>query len=557
MEPHWPTLSAARTDGASWIDKFIVDRTEDICRFVESIRGYGRCTAISRCRSGCNAILRLRWENTDARDWAIRIPIPENSVFMEEKIRNEIVMLTYLDTYTTIPIPKIYRAGTAEDNPTGLGPFIVTNWIKGRNLVKVLKERNLLAPNGFDITPEGEEILRHVYGQIAGFLLQLWTHDFDKIGAIGIDEEIEGYEVIYPPLTLYMNELVRRYGIRKTALPRQTYSHSHEYFNSLFGLQWAHVVLQKNSVKNSTDAREKFSVRAIMVHLARTFVNQRGDESPFKLFCDDFSLSNILVDENFQITGITDWGFTYAAPPQFASSCPWWLMVWSPDKIIQKVGVSQFRDAYSRQFSIFINQLKLRELERGMQDPDTLSSKMVASFVDHGGWFILACRMGAIVDDIYWKLLDNACWGRGFSRDTRMLFFSTKASDRVLFIRDREVFVEGKIRDLIEYCQLMGIPCTERYKPESLVKPHIVMVDKMTQTSLEGVNEGNENTNTIDDGDDEDINDEDTSNTLVWQPIRQPFDPILFYENRENYEIRSIGTQVGIIDDPPTPNPKQ
>ncbi|EGE80473.2 phosphotransferase enzyme family protein [Blastomyces gilchristii SLH14081] len=520
MEPHWPSLSAAKTHRDSWTERFLVERTEDLCRFVESVRGFGRCTAISRCRSGHNVILRLRWQASDASDWAIRIPIPENSVFMREKLRNEVAMLNYLDTHTTVPIPRVYKVGTAADNPTGLGPFIITNWIKGRSLVKVLRERNLLAPDGFVLVPEGERIMKRVYGQIAGFLLQLWTKEFEKIGAVGVYEGVGaragalgGYEVRYPPLTLYMNELVRRYGLKKTALPQQTYSRSHEYFKALLGMQWSHVVLQKNSVRNSTDAREKFTVRGAMALVASSFISRDVDnEAPFRLFSDDFSLSNVLVDENFEITGITDWGFTYAAPSQFAYSCPWWLTALPPDTIIQRFGMSRFREVYTRQFAIFVDQLKLREIESGMQGPGSLSSKMVNSFLNRGAWFVLACRMGAILDDVYWSILDNFCWGRVVSRDERVMWLAAVAADRDYYIRDREVFVERKIRDLIEYCRLMGIPCTERYAPPpSVVRLPRVMMDKMTQTPSMVASEGGDNINTNDDYDgDDDIEEEDS-----------------------------------------------
>ncbi|OJD21839.1 hypothetical protein ACJ73_06819 [Blastomyces percursus] len=299
----------------------------------------------------------------------------ELGVFLREKLRNEITILNYLDPHTTVPVPKVYKEGTVADNPTGLGPFVIMNWIKGRSLVKVLRERNLLAPDGFDLVPEGERIMKRVYGQIAGFLLQLWTKEFEKIGAVGIYE-----------------------GAGAGAGRRQ--------------------------------------------------------RSPFKLLSDDFSLSNVLVDENFEITGFTDYGFTYAASSQFASSYPC--------------------EVYTRQFVIFVDQLKkLREIESGMQGPGSLSSKMVNSFLGRGARFVLACHMGAILDD---------------------------------------VFVERNIRDLNEYSRLMGIPWAERYTPPSVVRLPEVMVDKMTQTPSLVASEDNEDINTHDDydGDDDDSEEEDS-----------------------------------------------
>lgn len=74
-----------------------------------------------------------------------------------------------------------------------------------------------------------------------------------------------------------------------------------------------------------------------MKAIAFNFMSSSDDNGPFKLFSDDFSPHNVLVDEStLQVTAAIDWEFCYAAPAQFASSIPWWLLLQKPDDIINE-----------------------------------------------------------------------------------------------------------------------------------------------------------------------------------------------------------------------------
>jgi hypothetical protein len=61
--------------------------------------------------------------------------------FPEEKIWYEVATMRYIAEKTTIPVPKIYGWGTAEENPTGLGPFMIMEYIEHeRTLSEALKD---------------------------------------------------------------------------------------------------------------------------------------------------------------------------------------------------------------------------------------------------------------------------------------------------------------------------------------------------------------------------------------------------------------------------------
>lgn len=59
----------------------------------------------------------------------IRFPKAGATMFPEEKVRNEIAVIRYIQDHTTLPVPFFLHWGTKEKNPLGLGPFIIMDWI--------------------------------------------------------------------------------------------------------------------------------------------------------------------------------------------------------------------------------------------------------------------------------------------------------------------------------------------------------------------------------------------------------------------------------------------
>lgn len=57
-------------------------------------------------------------------------------------------------------------------------------------------------------------------------------------------------------------------------------------------------------------------------------VNKDYDQGPFKLICDDFSPSNMIVrsHDDLTIVGVVDLEWVYAGPAQLFASAPWWLL---------------------------------------------------------------------------------------------------------------------------------------------------------------------------------------------------------------------------------------
>jgi len=105
----------------------------------------------------------------------IRFPKPGKVMFPEEKVRNEVAIMWYIQEHTSIPVPFIFHWGTKEQSPCGLGPFIIMEYVDHACDIsdalntpgRPLEERPILDPS------VEEERLRKLYGQIADVLLQL------------------------------------------------------------------------------------------------------------------------------------------------------------------------------------------------------------------------------------------------------------------------------------------------------------------------------------------------------------------------------------------------
>ncbi|EAW19681.1 uncharacterized protein NFIA_027550 [Aspergillus fischeri NRRL 181] len=434
--------------------------SKGICDLANRYRKRDDCLLRSMHSGSFNFSLRLHWED-GGEDWLIRFPLPGKSMFLDEKVRREAVLMEFVGSRTEIPVPRVIAYGAAHENPTGLGPFIIMTWIEGRKMSEILRKDT---PGKEDILKPDidSRILGLLYSQMAEILLELWKLDFDcivktnKVGSIWLTA---------PPLTLEVNELMRTCGLGNRT-PSGVYHSSTDYIASLLQLQSTHLREQRNSVYDSEDCREKYACRQLMKAIAFDFISHEDNHGPFKLFCDDFGPSNVLVDDSLRVTGVIDWEFCYTAPVEFAGSIPSWLLLQRPHRIINELDAARFLDMFLPKAEIFLNCLQQKEGTNGANPEYRLSARMQKSIEDKSAWFILAARMVSSVDMIYWELLDEFCWGPRLSIAERIRNVTTIPEKH----KERERFVRLKIRHLPEYYTELGEETTVEYEEEGLTK---------------------------------------------------------------------------------------
>ncbi|KAI1960615.1 hypothetical protein LOZ58_003687 [Ophidiomyces ophidiicola] len=224
-----------------------------------------------------NVCVRLHWDD-DGPDWLIRFQIPGKTVFADEKLRGEIAVIKLVRQNTSIPVPEIITYGSAAENPTRLGPFIVMTWLEGVRM-KELMEKKVCSPDRFEETLLDPELdanaLITLNREFSGILCQLWTLEFDKIGSVDFNSDSNSWEVKSRPITLGMNELVRYGGINEENLACGTFESSLDYVFHLCEMRELHFMKQRNSVHDSRDCRAKYTCRRLLKSAATLFTSKR------------------------------------------------------------------------------------------------------------------------------------------------------------------------------------------------------------------------------------------------------------------------------------------
>lgn len=366
-----------------------------------------------------NILFRMKFQ--DGGSAIIRFPKPGATMFPEEKVRNEVAAIRYIQDHTSIPVPFILHWGTKEESPLGLGPFIIMEYINNEmNLSKALnmpelriEDRPRLDPN-IDIGK-----LEMLYGQFADILLQLNKISLPRIGSLEQNEDFT-YEVARRPLSIHMNELVRLGTLPRSKLPDVTFESSSSYFNALAELHIEHLKHQRNdAVDSATDCRRKYVARQLFRRLSndRRLIasTSNNDTGPFKLWCDDLRPSNVLLNADLQIVGVIDWEFTYASPAEFSSAPPWWLLLEQPE--YWPDGIEAWTEVYEHRLQTFLKVLIEREdtlihSER-LEEEQRLSQPMWESWRSGDFWVSYAARKNFAFDAIFWQKLDRHFFGLG------------------------------------------------------------------------------------------------------------------------------------------------
>ncbi|KAI1753171.1 phosphotransferase family protein [Xylaria castorea] len=411
-------------------------------------------------KGGYNVVYRLEYK--DGSSAVMRVPIRGIVPFPDEKVRYEVATMRYVAANTTIPVPHVYYYGTTADNPIGLGPFIIMDYIEHhqsmtRELLdpkRAANERPILDP---DI---GEEKLEFLYSQAANILLQLSFLKFPRIGSLvekegGISTSVEGR-----PLIANMNDLIVHTNAPASILPSQTYASADEWYRALADMHITQLAFQHNdAVEDEDDAREKYVVRQLFRKLAaeRRLAPEPESDGGFTLFSEDFRPTNILLDKDLRVVGVIDWEFAYAAPAQFSFDPPWWLLLEEPE--YWTGGYRVWMEAYEPRLRTFLRMLEAEE--KKMTDADIaekvgrmslagggktevpLSQRMRESWEKRTWMRNYAARKSWAFDLIWWKFLDESYFGSNENEDYQIRLELLSESQREAM----EAFVACKMEE--------------------------------------------------------------------------------------------------------------
>lgn len=394
-----------------------------IGRLIAKHRGGTPVELCAPVRGAFNVCLQMKFE--DGGSAIIRFPCPGVVMFPEEKVRNEVAVMRFIERNTTIPVPHVFYHGTADESPCGLGPFIIMEYIEhAHTFVAALNTPGLSADDRPVLNPQiSSERLELVYSQMADILLELSKHSFPRIGSL-TKADNGSWPVLRRPVTLNMNELVQLANYPRSELPSTRFPTSADYLKALADMHIMHLSSQRNDAINSAvDCRRKYIARHLFRKLASPSQPRGGDyHQSFKLFCDDMRPSNVLVDADYKIVAVIDWEYTYAAPVEFAFSPPWWLLLESPE--YWPGGLSDWAATYEPRLRTFLRVLEMREevaLQNGtLGHHQRLSGPMRASWETGAFWVSYAARKSWAFDAVFWKWIDVKYFGESGSFEERI-----------------------------------------------------------------------------------------------------------------------------------------
>ncbi|KAK0710457.1 hypothetical protein B0T21DRAFT_404994 [Apiosordaria backusii] len=446
----------------------------EIVRLVKKYHGGKGGTWHTALRGSYNGVFVVKFDepNTYAM---MRIPLPRYSLAMrEEKLRAEVAIMRYVEANTTIPVPHIYHMGIAEQNPTGLGPFIIMDFYPDTiDLSDLLKDP--AEPYSHVTIDQNmpEDKLENLYRQMANIVLQLDQLTMPQSGSLCHSTDGE-FTVASRMLPQTLTDVVTLGGCPESVLgpPNRVLNTTHEVYQYYADLHMAQFIFQRNdAVESEDDARDKYMARYMFRRAAYmgllpspSYTSRQEHITPtpetFKLICDDLTPWNVLVDpKTGDVVAVVDWEFAWFGPRSMASDPPWWLMLQKPQYWMdEKPGcIDDWAGKYPKYLDVFLKALEKEEeklaagraagvpslgeecdgskvAEDGrvvewldklhVSDDSTttgasqkgpkeqpLSARMRRNWEDGSFWINYATRRTYGLDPVYWKFIDERLFG--------------------------------------------------------------------------------------------------------------------------------------------------
>ena len=228
----------------------------------------------------------------DGTTWLARIPGHNFTAFSDE-LTNQILLsecatLTWLETANVLA-PRLHGCGLHGDLANEVG------------VAFMLIDRLLSQP--FDQYAATEEQRCKIYAQLGSILTLLSRHPFDKIGSLTLDKH--GSVVVGPVA-----------GDRTGTLSRVGPFHDASSYYVAWVEEYLRLIASRQLfARFSSDVCLMFkSLRELATSGKCNTFEKALDSGPFYLKHMDDKGDHIMVDDDFNITGITDWSFARVVP---------------------------------------------------------------------------------------------------------------------------------------------------------------------------------------------------------------------------------------------------
>ncbi|KAI1820752.1 hypothetical protein F4861DRAFT_533465 [Xylaria intraflava] len=372
----------------SWIRKYDKARAEQLTDWVSTLHeNHLPCKLATHklhdSRGAYNISCKVIFDNGEK--WMVRFPMVGKVMTADEKVEIEVATMELIRERTSIPIPDIKAWGLAADNPLGIGPFIILEFIDGVGVNKILQNTDArIMKDGVS-----EDVIEAIFRQTIRFQLQLRELNFPRIGSLTSSSSTREPGVAATihsrPLTQKAHDTYQDGGVDIFGPRDKTYSSTTEYFHHIVDQDLQQLHMQPNSVDDANDAREKFVYWNVMKALIPRHVSPGQDKGPFKLMCDDFQPANMIVNnkQDLKVIAVIDWEWSYAAPAQMVHSTPSWLLIETPNTWSS---IDERLARFNRHLDLYTKILEEEE-ERGFPHEKTPSALLRESREEGRQWF--------------------------------------------------------------------------------------------------------------------------------------------------------------------------
>ncbi|KAK8156822.1 hypothetical protein BC567DRAFT_252287 [Phyllosticta citribraziliensis] len=322
--------------------------------------------------------------------WLARFPNMDMVMFPDEKMLNEIAVMEYLRDRTSLPVPEVITYSLTDQSPHGIGPYMITTFIRGgTRLIDLLRENPADRASALNLGLS-EEVLVKAYRAMAKITLEL-----SRFRCCGMPPEL---------------------------LVQGSFDMADKYFAALVDERMLQLRAQRNAAdfmsrKDDTrdymdlcaeDCREKFLARHLFLHM---------QSPPWLLVCKP---GDWIWDH-----GKTNFVDTYR--PKFE------LFLKVLRELEDEAAITNDDDGNAA-----FADCKLPPRPR-------LSELMEQSWDDGTFWFVQGLRNSNDFDQIYWDCLDERFHGTRASELEREKLLGEETR------REMELLVERKLEDLKLY----------------------------------------------------------------------------------------------------------
>ncbi|KAI1974377.1 hypothetical protein LOZ53_002829 [Ophidiomyces ophidiicola] len=252
-------------------------------------------------------------DGCEMEKWIVRIPLIPRLAFPEEKMRGEIATMKYVSEKTKIPIPQLYGYSISSDNVLGQ-PFMLLEFIEGQTLHSVL-----------EFLEANEEKRKHVYSQLGLIYLELFQQQFDRIGALTLDETDQNWVFKHNrPLTISINDQeVGGLNVCQYLSKHQTFTSTVDYAYMLLNTIFNEFYHRRDSVYDEEDARCYIYSLYLAQGVIMEWIRPEFNHGPFILMHKDLRPCNIIVDDNLNSISVLDWEWSHTVPTQLFVPPSW------------------------------------------------------------------------------------------------------------------------------------------------------------------------------------------------------------------------------------------